>query len=143
MRLGTGMMGAAGFSSAVDGGLSVSERPATQMQGMSGAGPARIGTAGSGRQVQDASYFAGALRSRINEVSAEVARLRAETDKAAKDAVLSAQLDRRYEAAIKEVRALEGDLADYNLAMDKSRTSMVRGSKHILQSYACMSPCGL
>jgi intraflagellar transport protein 74 len=32
------------------------------------------------------------------------------------------QLERKYEAYIKEVRQLEGQLADYNLAMDKTRT---------------------
>lgn len=34
----------------------------------------------------------------------------------------------RYEALIKDVRTLEGQLADYNLAMDKSRTSTVQCS---------------
>ncbi len=36
------------------------------------------------------------------------------------------QLERQYETLIKTVRGLEGELADYNLAMDKSRTSTVR-----------------
>lgn len=34
--------------------------------------------------------------------------------------------ERKYDALIKEVRGLEGDLADYNLSMDKARTSTVR-----------------
>ena len=38
---------------------------------------------------------------------------------------LSVQLERQYETLIKTVRGLEGELADYNLAMDKSRTSTV------------------
>ena len=37
--------------------------------------------------------------------------------------LLSHQYERKYETLIKEVRRLEGQLADYNLAMDKSRTS--------------------
>lgn len=32
------------------------------------------------------------------------------------------QLERKYEFLIKEVRRLEGELADYNLALDKQRT---------------------
>lgn len=36
------------------------------------------------------------------------------------------QLERKYEGLIKEVRSLEGDLADYNLAMDKARTGCVK-----------------
>jgi hypothetical protein len=38
----------------------------------------------------------------------------------------SSQYERQYETLIKNVRSLEGELADYNLAMDKSRTSTVR-----------------
>ena len=40
------------------------------------------------------------------------------------------QLERNYETLIKTVRSLEGELADYNLAMDKSRTSTVRAWHH-------------
>ena len=31
-------------------------------------------------------------------------------------------LEKRYDQLIKHVRSLEGDLADYNLALDKERT---------------------
>ncbi len=31
-------------------------------------------------------------------------------------------LEKRYDQLIKQVRNLEGDLADYNLALDKQRT---------------------
>lgn len=37
--------------------------------------------------------------------------------------LLSDQYERKYEGLLKEVRNLEGTLADYNLAMDKLRTS--------------------
>jgi len=50
--------------------------------------------------------------------------MRADTERAARDASLTVQLERRYDGAINEVRALEGDLADYNLAMDKARTNV-------------------
>jgi len=45
--------------------------------------------------------------------------------------------ERKYDALIKEVRGLEGDLADYNLSMDKARTSTVRGG---VATTAC-TPC--
>lgn len=32
------------------------------------------------------------------------------------------QLERKYETLIKDVRKYEGDLADYNLALDKHRS---------------------
>jgi intraflagellar transport protein 74 len=82
-------------------------------------------TSGPGRMVQDASYFASLLRQKINEISTEITRMKNEVDKATKDATVLGQYERKYDTLIKEVRSLEGDLADYNLAMDKSRTSMV------------------
>jgi hypothetical protein len=102
--------------------MSISERPVTQ-QGLSGMRPV---TSGPGRMVQDASYFVGLLRQKINEITVEIGRMRSDADKAAKDSAVLVQYERKYDVLIKEVRGLEGDLADYNLAMDKSRTSMVR-----------------
>jgi hypothetical protein len=56
------------------------------------------------------------------------------------------QLERQYETLIKTVRSLEGDLADYNLAMDKSRTGTVsvsgrtsdREHSHVHGMYVCV-----
>ena len=84
----------------------------------------RVGSAGPGRQVQDGHYFAGLLRGKMTEITAEIARMRGDAERLAKDSSLTLQLERRYEGAVKEVRALEGDLADYNLAMDKARTNV-------------------
>ena len=44
-------------------------------------------------------------------------------DQMERDAGQYSQLERKYESLLKEVRSLEGTLADYNLAMDKLRTS--------------------
>jgi len=105
----------------IGGGRGVtSARPTTAQQGLSGK---RTGT-GSGRTVQDGSYFAGLIRSKISEITQEIGNMRVETERTARDSSLVIQLERRYEAAVKEVRSLEGDLADYNLAMDKSRTNV-------------------
>lgn len=118
-RLGTAAGAGAGGLVGGSGDVHIAARPATQ-QGLA----MRQGTSGQKRQVQDVSYFAGMLRSRISEIAAECARMRGETERAARDATLSVQLERRYEGAIKEVRLLEGELADYNLAMDKARTNV-------------------
>ena len=99
---------------------SLAARPTTQ-QGLAGK---RGATSGGGRQVQDANYFAGLLRSRVGEITQEIARMRSEAERSARDASLTVQLERRWEGAVKEVRGLEGDLADYNLAMDKARTNV-------------------
>ncbi len=125
-RLGTGSGrlptgGASGASGLMGPAANVliSARPVTQ-QGLGMRGS----TAGPGRQVQDASFFAGLLRSKTGEIMAEMAKMRADTDRALRDSSLTVQLERRFDGAIKEVRALEGELADYNLAMDKARTNV-------------------
>ena len=74
--------------------------------------------------MQDSNYFAGLLRSKIAEITQEIGSMRTDTERGARDSSLIIQLERRFEGAVKEVRSLEGDLADYNLAMDKSRTNV-------------------
>ncbi|CEG47726.1 uncharacterized protein PHALS_04870 [Plasmopara halstedii] len=83
----------------------------------------RIGTAGPGRQVQDASFFKGKLHSKTAEISSEIDKLKREIEQDAKDKAQCAQLERKYEKLALEVRDLEGQLADYNLAMDKMRSA--------------------
>ena len=95
-------------------------RPATQ-QGLQ-----RPSTAG--RQVQDASYFIALLRNRISEITTETARLRTDTDRASRDVAAVATYEKQYETLMKGVRGLEGDLADYNLALDKARTNADAGA---------------
>jgi hypothetical protein len=56
-------------------------------------------------------------------VSGETRKLRGEIDQQSKDNSSYNQLEKRYENLSKEKEKLEGDLADYNLAMDKTRTS--------------------
>ena len=117
---GSASLGMVQRSGTSGGELSLAARPTTQ-QGLSGR---RGATSGGGRQVQDASYFAGLLRSKVTEIAQEIARMRGEAERSARDASLTVQLERRWEGAVKEVRTLEGDLADYNLAMDKARTNV-------------------
>jgi intraflagellar transport protein 74 len=76
-----------------------------------------------GRQIQDSRAYMAQLRSKITELTTEIEKFKGEIQRFNKDTTEYSQLERRYEAVIKEVRGLEGQLADYNLAMDKSRTS--------------------
>lgn len=100
--------------------VNIADRPVTQ-QGLMGLRPA---TSGPGRQVQDASYFLGLLRSKINETAGQITKMKGDIERIGKESAIMTQLDKKYDALIKEVRSLEGDLADYNLALDKSRTSV-------------------
>lgn len=124
-RLGTGQAipatpgQTAGFGVSLNTEVNVSDRPVTQ-QGMMGM---RVGTAGPGRQVQDASFFMGKLHAKTSEITNEIDKLHKEMEQDAKDKSQYAQLERKYESMAGEVRDLEGQLADYNLAMDKLRSA--------------------
>ncbi|CAM9166746.1 unnamed protein product [Hapterophycus canaliculatus] len=110
----------AAYGVALSQEVKVTDRPVTQ-QGMSGMKTA--GGGGIGRQVQDGSFFIGVLRSKINDARAEVGRLQAEIDRYEKDLSQQGHLERTYETMLQEVKTLEGTLADYNLAVDKARTT--------------------
>ena len=58
------------------------------------------GGMGMGRQVQDGSFFIGVLRSKMNDVRAEVGRLRAEIERHEKDVSQQGHLERTYEAML-------------------------------------------
>lgn len=58
------------------------------------------GGGGIGRQVQDASFFIGVLRGKMNDARAEVGRLRAEMERHDKDVSQQGHLERTYEATL-------------------------------------------
>ncbi len=118
-RLGTGL-GAAGVTGAsLNTDVTVTDRPVTQ-QGMAGVG-SRLQSAGPRRQVQDLTYHLGVLRERITALSSELESLTREIERRRQDSTVVQSLERRYEDLVSQVRTLEGELADHNLAMDKHR----------------------
>jgi len=113
--------------------VNVSDRPVTQ-QGMRGMKTAQ----GPARQVQDSSYYVGILRSKVRyftcekrqskcvqvtELMNEIQSLQSEHKQHERSMNEYGGLQKRHENLLNEVRALEGTLADYNLAMDKARVS--------------------
>jgi len=102
--------------------VNIKDRPVTR-EGMVGIAP---GAMGPGRQVVDGSYYVGKLRQKTVELQAEIDKMKAEVEQYHKDSSTYQQYERKYESLIKEVRGLEGQLADYNLAMDKHRARTVR-----------------
>lgn len=113
---GAGTQAAQGL--ALNANVNVADRPMTGhgVMGMKTAGQ------GTGRLVQDAAYYVGILRKKISDVNNETIKLRTEVDQQSKDNTQYTQLERRYEALLKNKEQLEGQLADYNLAMDKVTT---------------------
>lgn len=52
----------------------------------------------------------------------EINKLKQEVEEINKDNATYLTLERKYETLIKDVRKYEGELADYNLALDKYRS---------------------
>lgn len=120
-RLRTGQVGTSAGTQAAQGvalaaSINVTDRP------MTGQGVMGMKTAGSGgRLVEDTSYYVGLLRKKINDVSRETNRLSGEIQAQTKESSQTTALEQKYEKLMKQKELLEGQLADYNLAMDKVR----------------------
>ena len=107
------MQAAQGY--AINASINVSERPVT---GQGVKGMKALGTT-SGRIVYDSAYYVGLLRKKINDVNSESNKLKTEMEQQSRDNSQYIQLEKRYENLIKSKETLEGQLADYNLALDK------------------------
>ena len=101
--------------------VNVTDRPMTG-QGVMGMRTS-AGNRPEGRLVEDHGHFVGLLRKKMRDITQETSRLRGEIDEQSKNSNQTAQLERKYDTLLKNKEALEGQLADYNLAMDKTRTS--------------------
>ena len=117
-RQGTAMRGPVNVSGVgMSTAMNISDRPVTQ-QGLSG-----LRTAGQGpaRQIQDNSYYLQLIRAKCADIQNEMGNLRGQIDQSQKDNSAYGQLERKYESLTKEMRSLEGNLADYNLMLDRTR----------------------
>ena len=74
---------------------------------------------GGGRIVQDSAYYVGLLRKKIGDVTKESSKLRTEAEQSSRDSTQYTALERKYENLLRQKETLEGQLADYNLALDK------------------------
>ena len=86
--------------------MSVAERPITQ-QGLTGL-KTSSGGRGPQRQFQDKSYFLGALRTKMTELTSEVARLGREVETQTRE-------QSTYLAYDKRVKELAEDITSYQV----------------------------
>lgn len=96
----------------------VSNRPVTQ-QGLTGI---KSSQPAYGRSVYDKSYYLGVIRQKITDLHNEIEKFDTEMQDIQRDAAMFKTLEKKRENLIKEVRNLEGELADYNLSLDKKRS---------------------
>lgn len=102
-----------GYNSSVN----ITNRPITN-HGVSGVTTASVGPK---RKVYDKSYYLNLLKAKNTEISSEITKFKKEIEVINKDNQSYLTLERKYDVLINEVRTLEGELADYNLAQDKYR----------------------
>jgi intraflagellar transport protein 74 len=124
-RMATGMrMGTAAKQANFSGvgqntKINVVERPMTNH----GVGVAlKTGASGPGRQIYDRNYYLNLVKSKNNEIMNEINKMKQEVEEINKDNSTYLTLEKKYETLIKDVRRYEGELADYNLALDKYRS---------------------
>ncbi|KAK2910773.1 hypothetical protein Q8A67_002906 [Cirrhinus molitorella] len=120
---GTGRPGTRGGPVASPGVLSaqikVADRPVTQ-QGLSGM---KTGIKGPQRQILDKSYYLGLLRSKINELTMESSKLQKDIDTFNQENSVYLSYEKRAEVLAGEIKDLQGQLADYNMLVDKLNTN--------------------
>ncbi|XP_048359617.1 intraflagellar transport protein 74 homolog isoform X2 [Sphaerodactylus townsendi] len=109
--VGTGVV----FSSQIK----VADRPVTQ-QGLSGM---KTGMKGPQRQVMDKSYYLGVLRGKINELTTEISKLQKEIDMHNQENSVYLSYEKRAESLASEIKEFQGQLADYNMLVDKLNTN--------------------
>ncbi|XGW28446.1 hypothetical protein V3C99_008314 [Haemonchus contortus] len=122
-RIGTGMADSSlsGISRPPTA-LNPPHRPVTQ-QGLSGGrAVSRLGT-GSMRQVHDKSYYMGVLRSKINQISSEIARLEEVYQRGQRDRMELDVYEQRAKESAMEVKELQRKLLNYNLLVDRMHSN--------------------
>ena len=118
---GFGGAGAGAAATPLQTDVNVVVRPMTGMaSGVSGMPTKSLGP---GRVIADKTYYLTDLNKKLNDIMRELDSMRYEMERTNADNLLYAQLERKYEMHMKEVRVLEGSLADFNLAFDKLRTN--------------------
>ncbi|CAG0914290.1 unnamed protein product [Notodromas monacha] len=122
-RLTTAMLQRTATASGQNSGIvtaqvNVVDRPITQ-QGLGGLKTAGKTGRGPNRQVQDKSYFMGLLRTKTNELQSEITKMSKEIDDFSKEQSTYLIYDKRVKELAGEWNELQGELADYNLLVDK------------------------
>jgi len=106
------------------GGVGQTTDVKTDFRPVTNHGMVGISTAnkGPGRQIYDRTYFYNLLKNKNSEIMTEISKMKQEVEDINKDNTTYLNLERKYETLIKDVRRFEGELADYNLALDKHRS---------------------
>ncbi|XP_011303597.1 intraflagellar transport protein 74 homolog [Fopius arisanus] len=101
------------------------ERPVTQ-QGIAGIRPGT--TRGLTRQIQDKRYYEGLVQIKIRELTQEISTITREIDTQNKERATFLHYDDRAKHLASELTDLQGQLADYNIVIDKVTSNIDKES---------------
>ncbi|KAL2622629.1 hypothetical protein R1flu_002834 [Riccia fluitans] len=104
-----------GVSVGLDTSVAVENRPVTHHGMMS----MRTPSPGPGRKILDRSYYLGKLRTKKQELKAEIDFMEAEIDRLQKRGPTSVHLEHHQESLLEEVKLLRGQLGDYNMVIER------------------------
>ncbi|XP_053061000.1 intraflagellar transport protein 74 homolog isoform X2 [Acinonyx jubatus] len=111
--------GTIGTGGVLSSQIKVADRPVTQ-QGLSGM---KTGMKGPQRQILDKSYYLGLLRSKISELTTEINKLQKEIEMYNQENSVYLSYEKRAETLAVEIKEFQGQLADYNMLVDKLNTN--------------------
>ncbi|XP_076699481.1 intraflagellar transport protein 74 homolog isoform X2 [Callospermophilus lateralis] len=111
--------GPVGTGGVLSSQIKVADRPVTQ-QGLSGM---KTGMKGPQRQILDKSYYLGLLRSKISELTTEINKLQKEIEMHNQENSVYLSYEKRAETLAVEIKEFQGQLADYNMLVDKLNTN--------------------
>ncbi|XP_038625810.1 intraflagellar transport protein 74 homolog [Tachyglossus aculeatus] len=100
--------------------IKVVDRPVTQ-QGLRGM---KTTVKGPQRQILDKSYYLGVLRMKISEFIAEINKLQKEIEVFNQENAVYSSYEKRAEILACEIKEFQGQLADYNVLVDKLNTNI-------------------
>ncbi|XP_043271998.1 intraflagellar transport protein 74 homolog [Venturia canescens] len=111
-RLNTGLPTSAQIN------MNVLDRPITQ-QGIAGVRPGTTRGLPINRQIQDKRYYEGLVQLKIRELSQEIGTISREIEAQNKERATFVHYDDRAKELAGELSELQGQLADYNIVIDK------------------------
>ncbi|XP_043590246.1 intraflagellar transport protein 74 homolog isoform X2 [Bombus pyrosoma] len=98
--------------------INVTERPITQ-HGVAGLRPGTARGLSMTRQIQDKRYYIGLMQLKIRELSQEIAVIFKDIEDQTKERATYIHYDKRAKDLAMELTTLQGQLADYNIIVDK------------------------
>lgn len=98
--------------------INILERPITQ-HGVAGLRPGTGRNLSMTRQIQDKRYYNGLMQLKIRELNQEIAVIMKDIEDQTKERATYLHYDKRAKDLAMELTALQGQLADYNIIVDK------------------------